>query len=104
MYTHILFSIILFLFINAVFLRYNNIFALLVALFSLVPDIDYRIGWHRKLTHNIFFLFIILLFINTYTLRVLFFIGFISHIIGDMLSGCVYFFWPLFNKCFSLKP
>jgi len=99
-YTHIIFSILLFLLFNFIFHfpLYISIFAFIGAM---IPDLDLRPRkYHRKIFHNVWFL-LILLFIGfsfhiiDNMFAIVFSIGFFSHLIMDALTPMgIMPFWP----------
>lgn len=99
-YTHIIFSILLFLLFNFIFHfpLYISIFAFIGAM---IPDLDLRPRkYHRKIFHNLWFL-LILLFLGfafhviDNMFAIVFSIGFISHLIMDALTPAgIMPFWP----------
>ncbi len=110
--THLFFA----LFISFLFLNYFNLnYFILVLVFSAVfPDIDHGKSWigrkvkplsfiinfifgHRKFIHSLFFAlilsFILKIFFNNYYIP--FLIGFLSHLVLDILTKQgVYLFYP----------
>jgi len=83
---------------------------LLVAVFSILPDLDYSISrlldlhLHRKLLHNVFALVSftgLALWCGRLYTPILMFLP-LLHIVLDLVTGCVYLFWPLDNTCFML--
>ena len=99
-YTHVIFSILLFLMFNFIFHfpLYLSVFAFIGAM---TPDLDLRPKkYHRKLFHNLWFLMLILFVgfsvgIIDRTFAIVFSIGFLSHLLIDGVTPMgIMPFWP----------
>lgn len=116
-YTHFVFNILLGVLFLEIFPIENKwIFLLLVLVFGFVPDLDHvksKIGrglpvfshiinfifGHRKFFHSIFVPIIVLIVLSAFGasfVGLAFFVGFVSHLIGDALTKeGVNFIYPL---------
>jgi len=108
-YTHLIFAFLLFSLFNFIlnFPVYISVFAFIGAM---VPDLDIKVrSLHRKIFHNVWFLFIILFVllqsgVIDNMVAAVFSIGFISHLITDSLTPTgIMPFWPIEKPRFRGK-
>jgi len=107
--THLIFAFLLFLVTNFYF-NYPLIYSIFVVFGTLIPDIDLKFGkLHRKLLHNIWIPLLAVYFglefgILDYKIGILFFVGYVSHLISDAmtLSGIMPL-WPIKKPRFKGK-